>query len=969
MQGGDGLTVSRGLLLGLLVCLCGVLQPAETLKVTTRSLMTVALDTDVMIPCDISEYSTPQLDITKTAVEWHWKTSVEETEKIVYSVVSRVHWSSRNNVRMDENNLKKGNAALFLPQIQLSEGGTYRCFVIVTPDQAEGVTVIELFAEPAVNLSPREVTIEKDKERTLSCTVNKFYPGLIEVNWEKKSIYTSDKIVSAEDICMGSSVKNGDGTFSVTSKLRLQPSSQDNGNIYHCIVKHKSFSMQVFNATLIVTDPPANLNGLVVLPVLLLLGVIAGIVYITYFQKLPPAIVTIFGNKELKHLEEAQMVFLFSGFRPKTLEVAFLLKTKICSERQKIFSWNSKAAGNPEQGEEILPLFTRQGEENFHLLKTFYPTLKETQRRTFDTRCKICIVPDVRKLDEFELTLEVRHEALPCRFVTATQLFKVIAAPSLDKVQCSTDVPNPEEQLTLSCRIHSFFPEMIDVKWYKNDDAVSEKPILSEPKKDRDGLFFCSSSIKYCPQVSDRGKIFVCKANICGSPLCKVSFWEMKTIVFTPKVSKIKCEPAAPECGKPVTLSCLVKDFYPPECDICWRKDFEELIYAGNEAEDPQLDPISKLYSRKSQVSFIPKPEDHAVDFIVEINHCNKTLRFRYPLLLKGFPKVKDIILEPNDPEYGNSLSLTCEVMDFYPSDIESQWLDGDNTVKTDVDTKGPLEDSNGCFKLFSEYRLKPTALDYDKTITFKVIHNKLTKPIMKNVYLKLPAISPLVSEIKARPVQSNENIFLETFISNFAPRNIQVTWYKGWEKIYEGNTSNIKIGENKLCYFKSQIEFSPKALQRGVGQAIRCEVKHPATKSFQEKSFVLNGKEGSLEQLHTSPVRQNHIGRIRSSKPTSKEVAMPMKIECVTSNPKPGEKVTLCCFVPGRSLQGAYVSWYIGIFPVDEEINNKSCEEESGFISYVTITTEKDKKNYEIRCEVCADEETLEETFILETQ
>lgn len=109
-------------------------------------------------------------------------------------------------------------------------------------------------AKPDINLSPKILTIERDKEKTISCAVNKYYPDEIVVQWEKNSKHTADKSVPAEDICTGSSVKNEYGTFNVTSKLKLQPSLQDDGNIYSCIVKHKSFSLYpVHSVTLTVT--------------------------------------------------------------------------------------------------------------------------------------------------------------------------------------------------------------------------------------------------------------------------------------------------------------------------------------------------------------------------------------------------------------------------------------------------------------------------------------------------------------------------------------------------------------------------------------------------------------------------------------------------------------------------------------------------------------------------------------------
>lgn len=45
---------------------------------------------------------------------------------------------------MLDSEIKKGNAALFLPKIQLEETGLYRCQLIVTPDAAQGTASLEV---------------------------------------------------------------------------------------------------------------------------------------------------------------------------------------------------------------------------------------------------------------------------------------------------------------------------------------------------------------------------------------------------------------------------------------------------------------------------------------------------------------------------------------------------------------------------------------------------------------------------------------------------------------------------------------------------------------------------------------------------------------------------------------------------------------------------------------------------------
>uniref|UniRef100_A0A8C3HX56 Ig-like domain-containing protein n=1 Tax=Chrysemys picta bellii TaxID=8478 RepID=A0A8C3HX56_CHRPI len=222
----------------------------------------VSLNDNISIPCKISGYNTAELDSKNVGVTWYLKTPRTDQEEKVFTFHAGAHISHRNGASMSDSDLRRGNAALSLLQIQFKEAGIYRCYVIVAPSDAHGTAVLEVVAQPEVSLSPKEVTIESDKEKTLSCEVNKFYPNLVDIKWMKISKNNQDSSVAAEDIHTGASVENEDGTFNVTSILRLQPSLQDNGNVYRCIVSHKTFPAKLLlNSTLTVTGIHSHLGS------------------------------------------------------------------------------------------------------------------------------------------------------------------------------------------------------------------------------------------------------------------------------------------------------------------------------------------------------------------------------------------------------------------------------------------------------------------------------------------------------------------------------------------------------------------------------------------------------------------------------------------------------------------------------------------------------------------------------------
>lgn len=103
------------------------------------------------------------------------------------------------------------------------------------------------------------------------------------------------------------------------------------------------------------------------------------------------------------------------------------------------------------------------------------------------------------------------------------------------------------------------------------------------------------------------------------------------------------------------------------------------------------------------------------------------------------FPKLSNIVIEPNDADYGETVNLICDITDFSPKEICAQWFLGDKSITNGAVTENLDMASNGCYKLNSVLKLKATASVCDKAICFKASHARLTKPITRKVFLKLP--------------------------------------------------------------------------------------------------------------------------------------------------------------------------------------------------------------------------------------
>ncbi|XP_043561673.1 retinitis pigmentosa 1-like 1 protein isoform X3 [Chiloscyllium plagiosum] len=194
----------------------------------------VLANEDALLKC---KYKEPESDLSHVAVRWTFTS--QTAKKDVYIFNGGKHQPIRNGAKMFDNALQKGNASLYLPNVQRYEEGTYTCVVFVTPHKEEKSSVMQVSVQPKVSMSVQEISTANGTEHVLQCDVKEFYPKPIKVSWFKlsdgKMEYVSTS-QSTEDI-----VTNSDGTFSVSTKIKTEP-TWDEQTDYRCVVEHKTIS-------------------------------------------------------------------------------------------------------------------------------------------------------------------------------------------------------------------------------------------------------------------------------------------------------------------------------------------------------------------------------------------------------------------------------------------------------------------------------------------------------------------------------------------------------------------------------------------------------------------------------------------------------------------------------------------------------------------------------------------------------
>lgn len=198
----------------------------------------VFLHDNVTIACKIP--GSPRLDIKTVGIIWFGKNELDDSEVKVFEFYGNHLESFRPGAMVSLSGLESGDASLHLPEVQLGEAGEYRCMLVVTPEKAEGKTILEVVANPTIRLFVKPATVRNDEEKHIICELYGFYPEAFSIKWGKYTLKDSQFQEITEGNITHPTVKNDDGTFNVTSCLTLKPSLEDHGTTYQCVVLHRS---------------------------------------------------------------------------------------------------------------------------------------------------------------------------------------------------------------------------------------------------------------------------------------------------------------------------------------------------------------------------------------------------------------------------------------------------------------------------------------------------------------------------------------------------------------------------------------------------------------------------------------------------------------------------------------------------------------------------------------------------------
>ncbi|NWR28438.1 SHPS1 phosphatase, partial [Tachuris rubrigastra] len=148
----------------------------------------------------------------------------------------------------------------------------------------------------------------------------------------------------------------------------------------------------------------------------------------------------------------------------------------------------------------------------------------------------------------------------------------VLAKPSTPIVSGPSQRAGPGQSVAFNCTAGGFFPENIDVKWFKDETRISSQ--LPQVTEWREKSYNMSSSVTV---VLGKGDVFsqlICKVQHSASPTPLQGRYQLSRVLRVSPSVDVNNEQKSPiEVNKTMKFTCHVKGFYPENVTVSWLEN------------------------------------------------------------------------------------------------------------------------------------------------------------------------------------------------------------------------------------------------------------------------------------------------------------------------------------------------------------------------------------------------------------
>ncbi|XP_051790700.1 uncharacterized protein LOC114662152 isoform X5 [Erpetoichthys calabaricus] len=709
---------------------------------------------------------------------------------------------------------------------------------------------------------------------TLSCTISKFFPSGLTVTWLRTTTKSGHQSITEESAQWAKKVTTStpekkNNTCEVTSEVQFTPNSLSE-------VEEMTYICQVGHKTLM-GKPMEKRSGRLELTADTCRPVVSDVqVHFIEFGQICTltCAVSDFYPKEINVTWETRQ----KGVEPTTSALSGQWKPHVCqygpSMKDNKYSLVSQAQFTPQTLSDL--------EDMEFICRVQHVSLKE---RDIKKSCSQLQIPGLLRhpiVSDIQL-VKCDGVGQPCvlrcsikdfypKMVKATWLRAGKGGRADSKPQESLPVTTkssiqdkPQTRTTTAVNHHGYG------KPKKRTEILVQSEVTPKVMSDQEKAEFKAKVRTGDPKWGDKGYLLDTEAEFTPQSLseledmeyiCRVEHeslpepmekhirgLQISGVSSAPQLSDIHVQFS--EFGQPCFLSCIMSDFYPKPLQVTWLRvtegHLEETIPQVTNHGPSIRDKAFELFS---QAQFTPRSlkDLEGAEFICRVEHEGGTTEKKSKKQqipgLQCRPLVSDIRLFKCDG-VGQSCTLSCSIKDFYPKDITVTWL------RRDMKTGGVVQARSAEWKADiseGETELEDNAYRLDSKVTFtlmtlsdledmeyvcKVEHESLPKPVEKCIgKIQLPGISrtPQLSDIQAQFTQFGQPCTLSCTLSNFYPKDLEVSWLKvskGQEESIKKVTNHGPSMRDEAFELLSQAQFTPQNLKDLEDVEFICRVKH----------------------------------------------------------------------------------------------------------------------------------------------
>ncbi|KAJ0060607.1 hypothetical protein NL108_016578, partial [Boleophthalmus pectinirostris] len=276
-------------------------------------------------------------------------------------------------------------------------------------------------------------------------------------------------------------------------------------------------------------------------------------------------------------------------------------------------------------------------------------------------------------------------------------------------------------------------PSRVEMGYYK---LHTQGPLHST----KSGTQQLISALTFIPQISiHKGAVFKCQVSYVGKDkIVEERVSEKFTILSTPDVSEIQLA-ETPNDPDVISLTVRASHFHPDVITFRWFCQGGELSPVASQASSSPRPNSEGFFSAYSQCK-LPRSELEKGSTKVWVSVHHIALKQPVTRETRGFikrPCVSEIITTMNTDQ---SVTLGCEITDFYPPNVSVVWLkmreglqdDREEELVTGGELFGPLQTQPHLYKATATLR-RPPSLDKQQReagIICRVEHCSLPEPI-----------------------------------------------------------------------------------------------------------------------------------------------------------------------------------------------------------------------------------------------